>query len=316
MNNFSRIAPVLIATHDGAFHADDIVGVAILKRLYPFANVVRTRDADVIGKADFVVDVGGTYAPVHGRFDHHQPSFEMARPDGSAFASAGLVWKSHGEAYLLSLLGGGVHNGEHLTAARDAVDASLMRYLDRVDSGQEVACPGIFGLTALLDQFMPTTAERRTAASQEEVDLLLNQRFMQAVDLVSVLLERVARQALAAVEDRETLRGSTLACEGKVLMVNEPGLDWSSFVCEELPQVLYAVYPTSKGRFHVQTARVSMSSFEARKDLPEPWAGLRDAELAQVTGVPDAVFCHKGRFVAGADTLEGAMALARAALAA
>ena len=54
--------------------------------------------------------------------------------------------------------------------------------------------------------------------------------------------------------------------------------------------------------------------FKNRKDLPAEWAGLRDAELARVTGVADAVFCHRNRFMAVARTKEGAVALAKLAL--
>jgi uncharacterized UPF0160 family protein len=42
---------------------------------------------------------------------------------------------------------------------------------------------------------------------------------------------------------------------------------------------------------------------------------LRDAELAAVTGVPDAVFCHNARFIAAAVSFEGALTMARQALA-
>ena len=55
-------------------------------------------------------------------------------------------------------------------------------------------------------------------------------------------------------------------------------------------------------------------SFENRKDLPAAWAGLRDVDLQAVTGVDDAIFCHNGRFLIVAKTLEGARALAKLAL--
>ncbi|MEK7088001.1 MAG: MYG1 family protein, partial [Patescibacteria group bacterium] len=41
---------------------------------------------------------------------------------------------------------------------------------------------------------------------------------------------------------------------------------------------------------------------------------LRDAKLAEVTGVPDAVFAHRNRFMAVARSKEGAIALAKLAL--
>jgi uncharacterized UPF0160 family protein len=49
-------------------------------------------------------------------------------------------------------------------------------------------------------------------------------------------------------------------------------------------------------------------------DLPASWAGLRDAELAAVTGVADSVFCHLNLFIAGARSFDGAVRMAERAL--
>jgi uncharacterized UPF0160 family protein len=59
---------------------------------------------------------------------------------------------------------------------------------------------------------------------------------------------------------------------------------------------------------------VEASSFKARKDLPKSWSGLRDQELAAVTGVADSVFCHLNLFIGGARSLDGAVRLAELAL--
>jgi len=51
-----------------------------------------------------------------------------------------------------------------------------------------------------------------------------------------------------------------------------------------------------------------------RKNFPKLWAGLRDEELQNVTGVPDAIFCHRGLFLAIAKSKEGAIKLAQIAV--
>lgn len=65
---------MIIATHNGKFHADEVFAVSLLKRLDRFADaeVVRTRDPEVLKTADVVVDVGGQYDPATHRYDHHQ----------------------------------------------------------------------------------------------------------------------------------------------------------------------------------------------------------------------------------------------------
>ncbi len=46
-----------IGTHNGMFHADDLLAVALLKLIYPDAEIVRTRDAKTLDECDIVVDV-------------------------------------------------------------------------------------------------------------------------------------------------------------------------------------------------------------------------------------------------------------------
>ena len=55
-------------------------------------------------------------------------------------------------------------------------------------------------------------------------------------------------------------------------------------------------------------------TFKNRKDLPKSWAGLVDEELQKISGVPDAMFCHRGLFVANAKSREGAIKLAQIAV--
>ena len=73
------------------------------------------------------------------------------------------------------------------------------------------------------------------------------------------------------------------------------------------------VEPTIEG-WKVYAVKDNPSSFINRKSLPEEWAGKRDAALAAVTGVSDAVFCHNKRFMAVAKSKEGALALAHQAI--
>lgn len=44
--------------------------------------------------------------------------------------------------------------------------------------------------------------------------------------------------------------------------------------------------------------------------MPEEWAGLRGEEFQKITGVHDAIFCHPGAFILGAESKEGIKKLA------
>lgn len=78
-----------IITHNGIFHADEVVAVALLKyHLEGVGEVIRTRDHELIrmaSKTSYIIDVGGVYDNNNYMFDHHQ--------DASLPCSAVLVWK-------------------------------------------------------------------------------------------------------------------------------------------------------------------------------------------------------------------------------
>ena len=80
------------------------------------------------------------------------------------------------------------------------------------------------------------------------------------------------------------------------------------------PRALYVLFADTKGDWRVAAVPESPDSFASRKALPAPWRGLRDAELAALSGVPDAVFCHASGFIGGALSEAGATALAVKAL--
>lgn len=84
---------------------------------------------------------------------------------------------------------------------------------------------------------------------------------------------------------------------------------------ERAAPILYVLYPDEQHRWRVQAVPGSPGSFTSRKALPEPWRGVRDEHLARVTGIPDSTFVHASGFIGGARTFEGAVAMARTALA-
>ena len=47
-----------------------------------------------------------------------------------------------------------------------------------------------------------------------------------------------------------------------------------------------------------------------RQPLPEPWRGLRDEQLSELTGIPGCVFVHTSGFIGGNRTYKGALKMA------
>jgi uncharacterized UPF0160 family protein len=292
---------MLIATHDGSFHADEVFAIAALGLVGEPIEIIRTRDRDVLAGADVRVDVGFRYNPSTGDFDHHQRDFDGVRDNDVRYASFGLIWREFGVR---------VCDGDQEVA--DAVDASLVQGVDANDTGQpltETLIHGAYALTinGVIGGFNGRWDETLTP-EQERL------RFDEALDLARGV---VAREVLSAASGRRAVRvvreAIAAAADPRLieLPVNAP---WKQVLVPEAPAAVYVIYPKRQG-FGLEAVPRELGVFENRRDLPDAWGGLEGEDLVAVTGVPDAVFCHAKRFLVVASSHEGIEALARLALA-
>jgi uncharacterized UPF0160 family protein len=291
---------MVIATHDGSFHADEVFAVAALGLLGEPIDVVRTRDPDALAAADLRVDVGFRDDPRSGDFDHHQRGFDAARANGVRYASFGLVWREFGVR---------VSDGDEEVAT--AIDETLVQTVDANDTGQRLTEPLVdgvrpFSISAVIGGFNASWDEQ-LSPGEERV------RFDAAVDLARQILareiavaasgrraERIVRAAIAAAPDPRVVE----------LPVNAP---WKRVLVPETADALYVIYPKRQG-FGLEAVPKALGSFENRRDLPASWGGLEGPDLVAVTGVEDALFCHAKRFLVVASSHEGITRLAELAL--
>jgi len=62
--------------------------------------------------------------------------------------------------------------------------------------------------------------------------------------------------------------------------------------------------------WRVQAVSVDQGSFSNRKSLKKEWRGISQEAFAQVSGMPDVVFCHGAGFIGGAKSYESALKMA------
>jgi uncharacterized UPF0160 family protein len=293
---------MLIATHDSSFHADEVFAIAALRLLGEPIEVLRTRDREILDRADVRVDVGFRHDPATGDFDHHQRDFDGVRTNGIRYASFGLIWREYGAR---------VCEGDADVA--DAVDASLVQGVDANDTGQQLT-------ESLVEGIHPLTVNGVVGGFNARWDETLTPeqerlRFDEAVDLARGIL---AREVLSAASGRRSARvvqeAMAAATDPRLieLPVNAP---WKQVVVPAAPDALYITYPKRQG-YGLEAVPRELGSFENRRDLPAAWGGLEGADLVAATGVPDALFCHVKRFLVVASSRDGIAQLARLALAA
>lgn len=309
---------MLIVTHSGKFHADDAWAVAVLLLLYPDAELVRTRDPAIIARADVAIDVGGEWNPAAGRFDHHQKGFDGARLSGVPYASAGLVWREYGGRCVALLAER--HAGHKLSeeAAQQmayAIDADVVQYLDLSDVGAARNAPGSYGLSAVVSGFNPNWLDEQRLGYGPAAEAYRDEQFRRVLGLLTDLMINAVKYRVGAQLAVEQVRHAEVLEGGRVLYLRNAALPWTAIVRKEMPKVLFVIsYSLAEERHMIHTVPIAAESFDARADLPAAWAGLRDADLAAVTGVPDAAFCHNGLFIAAAKSFDGILEMARQAL--
>lgn len=290
---------MLIGTHNGQFHCDDAMAVAILRYfILSETSLIRTRDSELLNTCDIVVDVGGEYSKEKLRFDHHQVKSpaDLARPNGVPYAAAGLTWLAYSTPGPISTM----------------VDERLIQAIDAADTGTSLVSndlpkfPGISGISLSQIVFnMNTTWQEPSSPEDEMVG------FEEAVELCGRVLLRTITHCVSELDAVSivNLAAKQLLHDDRVLVLPR-FVPWTTAVQDHHPSVTLVVFPDRQGQWMVQCVPVQLGSFVQKQPLPGNWAGLRGEALAKVCGVADAVFCHPGRFICGAASLDGATEMA------
>ncbi|XP_028730308.1 MYG1 exonuclease isoform X2 [Peromyscus leucopus] len=326
------MAPPRIGTHNGTFHCDEALACALLRLLpeYRDAEIVRTRDPEKLASCDIVVDVGGEYDPLKHRYDHHQRTFTETmsslcpgKPWHTKLSSAGLVYLHFGHKLLAQLLGTSEEDSV-VDTIYDKMYENFVEEVDAVDNGISQWEEGEprYALTTTLSA---RVARLNPTWNQPNQDTEAG--FRRAMDLVQEeFLQRLHfyqhswLPARALVEEALAQRFK-VDSSGKIVELAKGGCPWKEHLyhleSELCPPaaIAFVIYTDQAGQWRVQCVPKEPHSFQSRLPLPEPWRGLRDEALDQVSGIPGCIFVHASGFIGGHHTREGALNMARATLA-
>lgn len=288
--------PKLLVTHNGTFHADDVFATAVLSILYKGnVKVFRTRDTEIIKKGDIVYDVGGEYIEEKDRFDHHQIGGAGKRANGIPYAAFGLVWKKYGSQVC----------GDAVVAEK--IDQKLVQPIDANDNGMD-----LFTETGTVIPYTFQSVVFAFRPSFQEGDTY-DAAFMELVSFAKKILEREIIKVRAMLVAETYIEKAYQSSTDKRLIILDEKYPWEE-IATKYADSLFVIAPRIDGKWKVEGIFVKAGSLERRRYLPEAWAGLRDEALQKATGVPDAVFCHNGLFMAVAESKEGIIKLAQLAL--
>jgi len=271
-------------THDGTFHADEVTACALLLLfdLIDENKIIRTRDLKTLNECEFVCDVGGIYDANQKLFDHHQADYQ------GPLSSAGMILK-----YLLSQ--NIIQSNEY-----QFFNDSLIIGIDAHDNGRDPLLLGHCSFSHVISNFTPIQYDYEP----EEV----NEAFHEALKFTLEHLKRLWKRFKYSQSCRETV--AECMKHAKECLMFDRSLPWleSFFELNGLEHsARFVIMPSGK---HWKLRGIPPSYEERMKvrlPLPKEWAGLLANELKRVSGIPGAIFCHKGRFISVWETKEDAM---------
>jgi uncharacterized UPF0160 family protein len=152
-----------------------------------------------------------------------------------------------------------------------------------------------------------------TASWSEDFETVNNTNFLKMMEWAKEILLREIFKTNDTVSAKEKVIEAYNKAEDKRIIILDKTYP-AQEILRDFPEPLFIVRFLQDGKWGVKTISKDSHGFENKKDLPAPWAGLDGEELQRVSGVKDAVFCHKNLFIGAAESKEGALEMARLAL--
>lgn len=292
-------------THGGTFHADDVFATVILD-LYRQAvgedelRVYRADEAPENAPSGVIrYDIGG------GQYDHHQRDGAGYRPNGVPYAACGLIWKSFGMELCRRSI-----NPYYMWRM---IDAELIQPIDAVDCGEMPRTDYYVQpctLSGVISAFNPNWDDNES----------MDDSFCDAVEFALPMFTKIAERSFSKVAAYEPVDACMKKSTGGILIldVNVPWVDPVLRPSEGMEDIaaglLFVIYPANRGGYQWRGIPDRDSAYGLRKAAPQSWWGLRGKELAEVTGVKTAKFCHPNGFIGGAITLSDCIAMVKLAM--
>ncbi len=293
---------VKLVTHSESFHLDDIFSSATLslflnKRGIKY-KIIRTRDEKLLNKYKeqakinidkvFIYDVGKEYNSKYNLFDHHQEDSPV-RNNGIPYSSFGLVWKKYGEKICGS------------SEIAKILDKKICLPIDAMDNGillsENIKDIKPYSLNSFISSFHPISNKK------EDIE----EAFNELVKIFQKVIKKEIQIISKEIKDKEifdkiynsTKNKSFIIIDDEKLLLPK---DFTDYL-----ELNFIIKKSLNGGYRILTIPNDLlNSFKRKKYFPESWSGKEGEELEKITGVKGAKFCHKGGFLAVANTIEAA----------
>ncbi|KAL5109373.1 MYG1 exonuclease [Taenia crassiceps] len=331
-----------LGTHNGVFHCDEILALAMLRQLpeYRNADLVRSRDPVILQECDVLFDVGAEFDPDRHRYDHHQASFNKTirdfYPDIKPvvkLSSAGLIYVHFGKRVIASILGEQSPDSNVVRAIFPCLYATFISEVDGIDNGVPAApVPLTYSIHTDLSARVGRCNRSWNRPDEDETEC-----FNRAFKLVESELVATVRNlaetwypAYSIVKDALLSRHSVhssgailrlaqscpwklhfFELEKEVLGITDCDIDENTDFKDRPVFVIVERNSDCGKQFSLTSIPCHPNlPFSKRVPLVAAWAGKRDEELCGLVGLSGCVFVHTSLFLGIHETFDGALQMA------
>lgn len=280
----NKLEEANFVTHAGNFHADDVFSTVFMERLFKNINLIRLKDYKD-DKTKIAYDIG------LGDFDHHGALYDKKRENGIHYCGFGLLWQRYGLEYLKQI------KVEEPAMIFDIMDELLVTQIDAFDNGEyTIDAPfNVYTLASLIEQFRP-----KIGKDENE-----NECFLKAVAFADNIFETILNDAIAKSATLKKVEKLSQTIKDNILILDSY-IPYEYAIFKLNLDINFVIYPSNRGGYAAHTVPIKYKGFTPKIPFKKEWAGLRDKELQNISGIKTAKFCHNKLFLATAETIEDA----------
>jgi uncharacterized UPF0160 family protein len=292
MIDITKVTTVI--THNGLFHPDDAMAVAIIKYFNPNISVERTRDPKIINEKEkdkytMIVDVGD------GKYDHHQPDAEL-HEDGSKYAACGLIFRDYGSQ---------IFNDE----LKEKFEEQIIRPIEHEDNGESIDHNNVGLITDYCNNMVPAwdSDQSMDEAFEKTVNTCLKfiKEVIQTQNIDQAFVNIKLQEEIDRLKETNLVslhKGQQLALETyeksnrkDIIILPHPGIDWTSVLPKT--EANFVIYRTSSNQVNLQAVPPETNSFDQKILIPKDI--LDDLRNSDVYPEDEAQpFVHSAGFLA------------------
>ncbi|AFN83422.1 hypothetical protein EROM_071710 [Encephalitozoon romaleae SJ-2008] len=298
---------MILVTHDRKFHLDEVLATAVLLKIYPDSEIIRTRNPAVVQGGDIIYDVGGVFDPKTNRYDHHQESFNETFSSNHKIklSSSGLIYKYYGERFLEVY--GITRTDEYFHKALEEIYETYFMSADAIDNGYE-----IFGeivprsLSHIVESFNILSFSGNENDEQ-------NRRFLEAVRIVSRDLDNFMHTMIGSwIPNYKYLDKLISGVVGDILCVDRYCfIDVVPEIEKKYKKDIKFVLNERENSVTILAVPKERKHFKSKIPLKKEWRGLTGSKLETISGIEGCNFVHASGFVGSNKTIEGALEMCR-----